>query len=64
MYTVKMMNRIFLKKVCPEKQPDSTVAIYGPMIFMAPNVMFLMWENPLQGPLEGLGHESQDFFRP
>jgi len=26
--------------------------------------MFLMRANPLQGPLEGLGHESQDFHGP
>ena len=40
------------------------IAIYGPMIYMAPYVMFLMRANPLQGPLEGLGHESQVFFGP
>ena len=26
--------------------------------------MFLIWANPLLGPLEGVGHESLDFFRP
>ena len=26
--------------------------------------MFLMRANPFQGPLGGLGHESQDFFGP
>ena len=38
------------------------LTIYGPMIYTAPYVMCLMGENPFQGPLEGLGHESQDFF--
>ena len=37
-------------------QFPSRLAIYGPMIYMAPYVIFLMWENPLQGPLEGLAH--------
>ena len=40
------------------------LAIYGPPIYTAPYVMILMWANPLQGPLEGLGHESRDFFGP
>ena len=40
------------------------LAIYGPMIYAAPYVMFWMRENPLQGPLEGLGHENRDFFGP
>jgi len=40
------------------------LAIYGPMIYMGPYVMFLMRANPLQGPLEGLGDESLDFFGP
>jgi len=34
------------------------------MIYAAPYVMFFMQTNPLQGPLEELGHESQDFFGP
>jgi len=38
------------------------LAIYGPMIYTALSVMFLMRANPLQGPLEGLGLESWDFF--
>ena len=37
---------------------------YGPMIYTAPYVLCLIGANPLQGPLEGLGHESQDFFGP
>ena len=37
---------------------------YGPLIDTAPYVMCLMGANPLQGPLEGLGHESRDFFGP
>ena len=50
----------------PEKIPFSTnlITIYGPMIYTAPYVMRLMGANPLQGPLEGLGHESRDFFGP
>ena len=35
---------------------------YGSWIDTALYVMFLIWANPLQGPLEGLGHESRDFF--
>ena len=42
----------------------SIISIYGPMIYTTPCVMFLMQANPLQGPLEGLGHESLDFFVP
>ena len=42
----------------------AVLTIYGPMIYTAPFVMCLMGANPLQGPLEGLGHESQDFFGP
>jgi len=38
------------------------LAIYGPMIYTAPYVMFLILANPLLGPLEGLGYESLDFF--
>ena len=37
---------------------------YGPLIDMALYVMCLMGANQLQGPLEGLGHESQDIFGP
>jgi len=37
---------------------------YGPLIDTALYVMCLMGANPLQGPLEGLGHESQDFLGP
>ena len=37
------------------------IAIYGPMIFTR---MFLMQAKTLQGPLEGLGLESRDFFGP
>ena len=40
------------------------LAIHGPMIDTAPYVMFLIQANPLQGPLEGLGNESQDIFAP
>ncbi len=31
---------------------------------MARDVMILMWENALQGPLEGVGPENQDFVGP
>ena len=40
------------------------LTIYGPMIYSALYVMCLMGANPLQEPLEGLGHESRDFFGP
>ena len=46
------------------KSLGKRIAIYGPMIYMAPYVMFLIWENPLLRPLKGLGHESRDFVRP
>jgi hypothetical protein len=31
-------------------------------VYMAWDVMILMGANPLQGPLEGVGPENQDFF--
>jgi hypothetical protein len=31
---------------------------------MAWDVMILIRANPLQGPLEGVGHENRDFFGP
>ena len=34
------------------------------MIYTEPYLMFLMRENPLQGPLERLGHESLDYHGP
>ena len=37
---------------------------YGPLIDTALYVMCLMGANPLLGPLEGLGHESLNFFGP
>ena len=37
---------------------------YGPLIDMALNVICLMGANPLLEPLEGLGHESLNFFGP
>ena len=37
---------------------------YGPLIDTALYGMFSIWANPLQGPLEGFGHESRDFFGP
>ena len=37
---------------------------FGPLIDTALYVMCLMGTNPLLGPLEGLGHESLDFFGP
>ena len=40
------------------------LTIYGPIIYTASYVMCLMGANPLQGPLEWLGHESRDFFGP
>ena len=46
----------------------TVIAIYGPRIYTAPYVMFLMRANPLQGPLEGLGPETarakQELFGP
>ncbi len=33
-----------------------------PVVYMARDVMILMWANPLQGPLEGVGLENRDFF--
>ena len=35
------------------------IAFFGPMIYTALYVLFLMWLNPLPGPLEGLGNESR-----
>ena len=43
---------------------ECLLTIYGPMIYMTPYIMCLMGANTLQGPLEGLGHESRDFFGP
>ena len=41
------------------------IAIYGPMIYTAPYVGNVFdGANQLQGSLEGLDHESQDFFGP
>ena len=37
---------------------------YGPLIDTALYVMCLMRANPSLGPLEGLGHESLNFFAP
>ena len=37
---------------------------YGPLIDAALYVMILTWTNPLLRPLEGLGHESLNFFGP
>ena len=37
---------------------------YVPLIDTALYVMCLMGANPFLGPLEGLGHESLDFFGP
>ncbi len=35
------------------------------IVDMARDVMMvMMWANPLQGPLEGVGHEKRDFFGP
>jgi hypothetical protein len=38
------------------------LTINVPVIDMAGNVMILMRENPIRGPLEGVDPENQDFF--
>jgi hypothetical protein len=35
-----------------------------PVVYMMRDVMILMQANQLQGPLEGVGPENQDFFGP
>ncbi len=44
--------------VTPVGHECVVLAIYGPMINTAPYVKFLMRAYPLQGPVEGLGHEE------
>jgi hypothetical protein len=38
------------------------LTINVPVVYMAWDVMILMRENPLRGPLEGVGPENRDFF--
>ncbi len=33
-----------------------------PVVYMALDIMILMWANPLQGPLEGVGLKFKTFF--
>jgi hypothetical protein len=40
------------------------LTINVPVVYMAQDITFLMQENPFREPLEGVGHESQDFFGP
>jgi hypothetical protein len=35
-----------------------------PVVYLAQDVMMLMQANTLQGPLEGVCPENQDFFEP
>ncbi len=35
-----------------------------PVVYLARDLMFLIWANSLQGPLEGMGTENQDFWGP
>ena len=52
------------KEVLSLQMTQLKIVIFGPMIYTAPYIMFLMRSNPLQGALEGLGHESRDFLGP
>ncbi len=38
------------------------LTIIVPVVYMARDIMILMWANSFQGPLEGVGPEKQDFF--
>ncbi len=43
---------------------DTSVTINVPVDYMVRDIMILMRANTLQGPLEGVGSENQDFFGP
>ncbi len=44
--------------------PSSITLINVPVVYKARDVMILMWANPLQGPLDGVGPEIETFLCP
>ncbi len=43
---------------------NNVITINVPVVYMTRDVIILMWVNPFQRPLEGVGPENLDFFGP
>jgi hypothetical protein len=57
-----------MTKLSPETKPPMRSALKthsnSPVVYMVGDIIILMRENPLLGPLEGVGPEIRDFFVP